>query len=640
VSRSFPARGDSSQDRTLILLAALIMAYGWGYRGIVGHEGGAMVPGALLGMAICLASGRPDWVRRTAVAGLFAAVGWAWGGSMSYMEQTFYTVSDSFPDVLYGYSVLFFEGALWAGIGGGALGLALTLPRSELDRLARPIAVLGAVYLAIFLFLFFNHTAKDLYDRISAQHFHDGDFFATLIALATFALYAALRPADRTATRFYLGACLAWLAGYLLLTRIGELQLGPPYRSESWGGVLGILIALLIYLVRSQNRAALLLCRYGILGGGLAFAAAVWIRHPVRVGWGPFASWGGMMQWKIAEESFGLLMGLAIGLGALRLLRGGLAAPEEDAPRKPLDIFSVFVVLVVLLWMNVRRAPERWMDRYELMGTEPVAGLAPWVWLLIAGLAVSALALQALRLYYRDALALAPATALGKGQWILLLLLWLTVGTGFAQHLPEAGSGGFPLVDMTFILLSAACSALLLAIPMPAQPNAHANTATASDDPRWHIGKGFYFTCGAVPVVLILLTGLSMGMQQGAAHGSRLRFGPNAYWRDAMAIMGHWQVTGTTETPSGNATGPAPADIVAIDFMRDRSAIVTLASGEQIVEAHTWFHADSRIHLDWYGRLADHEAKATVVMTLDSGNLYIPWPPDTQQNFLVLTRAP
>ena len=30
-------------------LAAVAMAYGWGYRGTVGHEAGAMVPGALLG---------------------------------------------------------------------------------------------------------------------------------------------------------------------------------------------------------------------------------------------------------------------------------------------------------------------------------------------------------------------------------------------------------------------------------------------------------------------------------------------------------------------------------------------------------------------------------------------------------------
>ncbi len=61
-------------------LAAIAMAYGWAYRGTVGHEAGAMIPGALLGLVLCLGSGRLDWHRRAAVVGLFAAVGWAWGG--------------------------------------------------------------------------------------------------------------------------------------------------------------------------------------------------------------------------------------------------------------------------------------------------------------------------------------------------------------------------------------------------------------------------------------------------------------------------------------------------------------------------------------------------------------------------------
>jgi hypothetical protein len=94
-------------------LAALIMAYGWGYRGTVGHEQGAMLPGALLGLVLCLGSGRADWQRRSVLVGLCAAVGWAWGGSISYMEQTLYVQSDSFIDVLYGYSILF----LLAGCG-------------------------------------------------------------------------------------------------------------------------------------------------------------------------------------------------------------------------------------------------------------------------------------------------------------------------------------------------------------------------------------------------------------------------------------------------------------------------------------------------------------------------------------------
>ncbi len=71
----------------VVIFTALTMSYGWGYCGAVGHEGGAMAPGAMLAMALCLASGRLDWIKRTAVAALFGAVDWAWGGSLGSMAQ-------------------------------------------------------------------------------------------------------------------------------------------------------------------------------------------------------------------------------------------------------------------------------------------------------------------------------------------------------------------------------------------------------------------------------------------------------------------------------------------------------------------------------------------------------------------------
>ena len=37
-----------------VVLAALAMSVGWGFRGDYGHEAGAMVPGALLGLAILI----------------------------------------------------------------------------------------------------------------------------------------------------------------------------------------------------------------------------------------------------------------------------------------------------------------------------------------------------------------------------------------------------------------------------------------------------------------------------------------------------------------------------------------------------------------------------------------------------------
>ena len=58
----------------LCALSAIAMCHGWGWRGSYGHEAGAMLPGAMLAMCICLVSGRTDLYRRTTIAGLLGAV--------------------------------------------------------------------------------------------------------------------------------------------------------------------------------------------------------------------------------------------------------------------------------------------------------------------------------------------------------------------------------------------------------------------------------------------------------------------------------------------------------------------------------------------------------------------------------------
>lgn len=69
-----------------ILLAMLSLSIGWGIRGNFGHELGAMLPGALTALAICLMSGRADWHRRVLYLGFFGALGWGFGASMSYLQ--------------------------------------------------------------------------------------------------------------------------------------------------------------------------------------------------------------------------------------------------------------------------------------------------------------------------------------------------------------------------------------------------------------------------------------------------------------------------------------------------------------------------------------------------------------------------
>ncbi len=92
------------------------MSLGWGIRGDYGHEAGAMIPGAMLGLSICLASGREDWWRRAALMGACGAIGWAFGGQMSYARITGYTAGSSLLDVFYGYGCLFVIGG--SGVAG------------------------------------------------------------------------------------------------------------------------------------------------------------------------------------------------------------------------------------------------------------------------------------------------------------------------------------------------------------------------------------------------------------------------------------------------------------------------------------------------------------------------------------------
>ena len=76
-----------------LLLTALSVSIGWGIRGQFGHEYGAALAGALGGMSVALLSGRPDWWRRVHFFAALGAIGWAFGGNMSYIKTLAYTHS-------------------------------------------------------------------------------------------------------------------------------------------------------------------------------------------------------------------------------------------------------------------------------------------------------------------------------------------------------------------------------------------------------------------------------------------------------------------------------------------------------------------------------------------------------------------
>lgn len=120
------------------------MALGWGIRGQIGHERGAMLAGVLGALAVLLVT--PDRRKRLRFAWvcLGGGIGLAIGGSMSYG-----TVAGSLGKpgcALLCTSLLLLKGAIWGALGGGGLGMALSDVRYRV-RDALWLLPLAAIYL-------------------------------------------------------------------------------------------------------------------------------------------------------------------------------------------------------------------------------------------------------------------------------------------------------------------------------------------------------------------------------------------------------------------------------------------------------------------------------------------------------------
>src|SRR5258708_3780242 len=118
-----------------VLLVLLSLSIGWGIRGNYGHEAGAMLPGALAAIAAALVSGREDWRRRVPYFAFFGALGWAFGGSISYMHPPSYTETGQLATQIYGFLSTFFEAFLWAGLGGAGAAYAAVVGRDKLTEI-------------------------------------------------------------------------------------------------------------------------------------------------------------------------------------------------------------------------------------------------------------------------------------------------------------------------------------------------------------------------------------------------------------------------------------------------------------------------------------------------------------------------
>ncbi len=507
------------QDNRLLrwLLPAVAMSVGWGFRGDYGHEAGAMVPGALVALAICLASGREDWWERAPLLALLGAIGWAFGGQMSYGKIIGYTAHSFFPDVAYGYGCLLLIGALWGGIGGGILAQGLTRPRSELERFAWPLIAIYLTWLA----LGFSNITQALSNKWS---FRDTDWVAAASAIVVSAIGMVASVRSREAFRLVLLLAGGWWLGLALLSFGLGLRMTPP-RGDSWAGCVGLGSVLMLYLWRRKNRAALMFAAWSALAGGIGFALGDFWNMLGRAQWGPIGAFESLQRldyWKWMEQFFGLAMGFGVACAAIRLTRRKLAPVANDEPNGPMRWLAPLFLLAVMQWENLFKNVRNWSKSGNIR--EGIFAVQPQWWFLGVALLLSGIIVAALLRHRRSGLAFVPASPVGRAQLLFLAVLWLAVMGAFMQAFPSLASRGVLLVHVTFWLSAAVCSLLVVNLPANGE-SVSTQTTHAPCAVVWRLGwrHGLMWGCGLALVPL--LAKLSVASHAAPLPGSHLRFG-------------------------------------------------------------------------------------------------------------------
>lgn len=494
------------------LIAALVMSMGWSIRGRYGHCSGAMLPGSLFSLFAVVSAPRPDWWRRSSLLALAGAIGWAFGGQTSYGLLVGYSASDSFADITYGYAAFVLAGAMWGGIGGGILGLALSLPRSVLNGFTGPLAAIGIVWtLAGWTGL-----------REEMPDLNDTYWFEATSALAVALLFAAFSPRSRPACVLMIVLCAGWWLGLGVLTLLLGLQLNPP-RSDSWAACLGVTIALLVYLWRTRNRAALMLACYGLLAGGIGFLIGDFVQIVQRAHWGPFqypvmqehSGWGKM------EKLFGFIMGLGVAQGVSQLSQR-LEPPAEDEQGGWLNELAIFALLVPMIAWNFDQNLTRW-EAAKLLPAS-MAGLSAMTWVAICFAIWTALIALALARYRSRGLPFVPSSPLGQGQLLMLALMGIILGLSFAGSVYRLDSPSVATSEVYYFLCAVAATVSMVVGPRAAEPRTSADLSR--HDAAWNVTWRYAAAWLTVPLLVLLMAWCSLSIVQPTSRPKIYRFPP------------------------------------------------------------------------------------------------------------------
>jgi hypothetical protein len=230
------------------------MSLGWGLRGSIGGGSlGAMIPGAMIGLVLCL------MLDRRSDAGLiaaFAAIGVGFGGQETYGQTVGLSLQpDTFWWAMVGFVI---KGAAWGLLGGAFIGIALERDRHTTARLLAAFAImvfgtwLGWQYLNNPKLIYFSNRLDRPREELWA-----GLWLGGLLLLAwlrsrvpsLFALYGAIGGG----IGFGLGASLQPMGGVVW----AAMPLGWWKAMElTFGALLGLALVLCAWRLRNQLAVA------------------------------------------------------------------------------------------------------------------------------------------------------------------------------------------------------------------------------------------------------------------------------------------------------------------------------------------------------------------------------------------------
>ena len=512
----------------MVVLAALSLSLGWGIRGNFGHETGAALPGALATMAVVLLSGRPDWYERIAFFAMFGALGWSFGGSMSYMHVVGYTHSGHSGSILYGYANLFLIGFLWAALGGLGAALPAVLTGEQLAAFLVPfLAVFVAWALKEILVDSFYQT-NPMRRHESPLYWYDTDWLDVLFAVAAVLLVVLVRGGFDIATSLILYMGVGWYAAFLLLVNVFKLRMTPP-RGDNWSGCVGLVAGALVFTWRyGMPEIAFAMLLTGFVGG-IGYALAQLLKL-IGLRTGRQTNWHSVLE-QLQGLFYGIGLALTLGLLAMRLPKAdGIAALPNWG-----HLFAVGFVLILLTYVNHRKAVGTWIEQVaslpERLYGIPAAGYflrsKGWFgWFELGYLAVAAALLGVLALHSRSPLPFIPPTWLGKGALLYLVFLWWIVVFNFERAL--TGFTPQRLITEGVILLNAAFSTLFLAwaigrVGSPQTVAFGTSGAAVRDVALWGTLLALVFALAEWGATRLLY-----GDRHAPGAGLHIRFGPNA----------------------------------------------------------------------------------------------------------------